>query len=91
VAPTRSLDELGQGAKISKDAKLFMQEAVSEFICFLTSQVNDNCQGENRRTMIGEDFLKALNDLGKEQQHARRRADPGRRQVKLQVDGGGGW
>jgi len=39
------------------------QEALSEFVCFLTSEVNDICREQQRRTMVGEDFLTALRSL----------------------------
>jgi len=40
-----------------------MQECVSEFICFLTSEVNDRCQQRQQRLMSARDFIKALHDL----------------------------
>ena len=51
-------------AKISQDSKHLMQEAVTEFICFVTSEVNDLCLEEQRRVMAGADFAEALNKLG---------------------------
>lgn len=54
---------LPDGAKISREAKRFMQECVSEFICFLTSEVNDRCQQRQQRLMTARDFITALHDL----------------------------
>lgn len=51
-------------AKVSKDAKECMQECVSEFISFITSEASDNCQGEKRKTINGEDILYAMTTLG---------------------------
>ena len=38
-------------SKISKDARETMQECVTEFLLFVTSEANDICQEENRRTI----------------------------------------
>lgn len=53
--------------KIAKDAKECMQECVSEFICFITSEAADNCRQEKRKTIAGEDVLTAMVRLGFEQ------------------------
>jgi len=58
------VQELPEGTKISRDAKAIMQEAVSEFICFVVSEVADNCNGESKRTMHGVDIIEALEALG---------------------------
>mmetsp|Transcript_30589 Transcript_30589/g.103909 ORF Transcript_30589/g.103909 Transcript_30589/m.103909 type:complete len:97 (-) Transcript_30589:607-897(-) len=39
--------------KIAKDAKEAVQECVSEFICFITSEASDRCQTEKRKTING--------------------------------------
>ena len=52
-----------QNAKIARDARAFMQELVSEFICFLTSEVNDICIASRRRVMSAKDFVEAANNL----------------------------
>lgn len=51
-------------AKVSKDAKECMQECVSEFISFITSEASDKCLREKRKTINGEDILYSLHDLG---------------------------
>lgn len=51
-------------AKVSKDAKECMQECVSEFISFITSEASDKCVREKRKTINGEDVLYSLHDLG---------------------------
>lgn len=51
-------------AKIAKDAKECVQECVSEFISFITSEAAEKCQTEKRKTIGGEDILLAMNLLG---------------------------
>lgn len=51
-------------AKVSKDAKECMQECVSEFISFITSEASDRCLREKRKTINGEDILYSMYDLG---------------------------
>lgn len=51
-------------AKISKDAKECVQECVSEFISFITSEAAEKCQMEKRKTIGGEDILYAMITLG---------------------------
>ncbi|XP_060186646.1 nuclear transcription factor Y subunit B-6-like [Lycium barbarum] len=51
-------------AKISDDAKETIQECVSEFISFVTSEANDRCQREQRKTIMAEDMLWAMSKLG---------------------------
>lgn len=41
-----------------------VQECVSEFICFITSEASDKCQQEKRKTINGEDILWAMSTLG---------------------------
>lgn len=50
--------------KIAKDARECVQECISEFISFVTSEASDRCQVEKRKTINGEDVLYALNTLG---------------------------
>lgn len=50
--------------KLSKDAKMCVQECVSEFISFVTSGAVDKSQAEKRKTLNGEDVLYALYTLG---------------------------
>ncbi|KAG5640417.1 Nuclear transcription factor Y subunit B-3 [Asterophora parasitica] len=51
-------------AKIAKDAKECVQECVSEFISFITSEAAEKCQLEKRKTIGGEDILYAMTTLG---------------------------
>ena len=51
-------------AKIAKDAKETVQECVSEFISFITSEASDKCQREKRKTINGDDLLWAMMTLG---------------------------
>jgi histone H3/H4 len=55
---------LPDNAKISKEAKECMQECVSEFIAFITSEAVEKCRQEKRKTVSGEDILFALASLG---------------------------
>ncbi|GAB1599614.1 nuclear transcription factor Y subunit beta-like [Argonauta hians] len=50
--------------KIAKDAKECVQECVSEFISFITSEASERCQHEKRKTINGEDILFAMSTLG---------------------------
>ena len=58
---------LPTNAKIAKDARETMQECVSEFISFITSEASDKCLQEKRKTINGEDILWALSALGFDQ------------------------
>ncbi|KAJ8500963.1 hypothetical protein OPV22_011515 [Ensete ventricosum] len=51
-------------AKIADDAKEMIQECVSEYISFITSEANERCQREQRKTVTAEDVLWAMNKLG---------------------------
>ncbi|KAL5974367.1 hypothetical protein ACLOJK_031031 [Asimina triloba] len=51
-------------AKISDDAKETVQECVSEYISFITSEANERCQREQRKTITAEDVLWAMSKLG---------------------------
>mmetsp|Transcript_17136 Transcript_17136/g.43942 ORF Transcript_17136/g.43942 Transcript_17136/m.43942 type:complete len:135 (+) Transcript_17136:442-846(+) len=55
---------LPPNAKIAKDAKETVQECVSEFISFITSEASDKCQREKRKTINGDDLLWAMTTLG---------------------------
>lgn len=57
-------NSLPKTAKISKEAKECMQECVSEFISFITSQAAEKCLIEKRKTLNGEDILYSLYSLG---------------------------
>jgi len=51
-------------AKIAKDAKECVQECVSEFISFITSEAAEKCMMEKRKTIGGEDVLHGMLSLG---------------------------
>ncbi|KAG8374262.1 hypothetical protein BUALT_Bualt11G0113300 [Buddleja alternifolia] len=55
---------LPANGKIAKDAKETVQECVSEFISFVTSEASDKCQREKRKTVNGDDLLWAMATLG---------------------------
>lgn len=55
---------LPSSAKVSKEAKECMQECVSEFISFVTSEASDRCAADKRKTINGEDILISLHALG---------------------------
>ncbi|XVE68970.1 hypothetical protein DITRI_Ditri09bG0112900 [Diplodiscus trichospermus] len=55
---------LPSNGKIAKDAKDTVQECVSEFISFITSEASDKCQKEKRKTINGDDLLWAMATLG---------------------------
>ncbi|KAJ8665716.1 hypothetical protein QAD02_007378 [Eretmocerus hayati] len=57
----RAIPESG---KIAKDARECVQECVSEFISFITSEASDRCHIEKRKTINGEDILYAMTTLG---------------------------
>ncbi|CDY18462.1 BnaA04g21250D [Brassica napus] len=58
---------LPANGKIAKDAKEILQECVSEFISFVTSEASDKCQREKRKTINGDDLLWAMATLGFEE------------------------
>ncbi|KAJ4771022.1 Nuclear transcription factor Y subunit B [Rhynchospora pubera] len=53
-----------ENGKIAKDAKESVQECVSEFISFITSEASDKCAREKRKTINGDDLLWAMATLG---------------------------
>ncbi|KAJ0092240.1 nuclear transcription factor Y subunit B-5-like [Pistacia vera] len=55
---------LPPNAKISKEAKETMQECVSEFISFITSEASEKCKKERRKTVNGDDICWAMGTLG---------------------------
>ncbi|KAJ7032899.1 histone-fold-containing protein [Mycena alexandri] len=50
--------------KIGKDAKECVQECVSEFISFISSEAAEHSFNEKRKTIGGEDILHAMSNLG---------------------------
>ena len=57
---------LPSNAKIAKDGKETIQNCVSEFISFITSEASEKCQQEKRKTINGDDILWAMSTLGME-------------------------
>ena len=55
---------LPSNAKIAKEAKECVQECISEFIAFITSEASEKCMQEKRKTVNGEDVLFAMTSLG---------------------------
>ncbi|KOO28859.1 histone-like transcription factor [Chrysochromulina tobinii] len=55
--------ELPKDAKIARDAKVLMQEMVSEFICFITSEANDVSIAMGRKALTPDDILAAFENL----------------------------
>ncbi|CAH0555409.1 unnamed protein product [Brassicogethes aeneus] len=61
----KAIPETGKvNNKIAKDARECVQECVSEFISFITSEASDRCHMEKRKTINGEDILFAMSSLG---------------------------
>jgi len=50
-------DALPPNAKIAKDARETMQECVSEFISFVTSEASERCKNDKRKTINGDDLI----------------------------------
>lgn len=55
---------LPENAKLSKESKVAVQECLSEFISFVTSEACERCSKERRKTINGEDLISALEILG---------------------------
>ncbi|KAG5519165.1 hypothetical protein PMAC_002253 [Pneumocystis sp. 'macacae'] len=55
---------LPKNAKVAQKAKKCMQECVSEFVSFITSEASEKCYHEKRKTINGEDILFAMTNLG---------------------------
>ncbi|KAH7843543.1 hypothetical protein Vadar_017939 [Vaccinium darrowii] len=55
---------LPPNAKIADDAKETVQQCVTEYINMVTSEANDRCHGEERRTITADDILWAMERLG---------------------------
>mmetsp|Transcript_16416 Transcript_16416/g.20991 ORF Transcript_16416/g.20991 Transcript_16416/m.20991 type:complete len:167 (-) Transcript_16416:750-1250(-) len=60
---------LPKDGKIAKDAKENVQECVSEFISFITSEASEKCLHEKRKTINGDDILCAMQTLGFDTYH----------------------
>ncbi|GMR47908.1 hypothetical protein PMAYCL1PPCAC_18103, partial [Pristionchus mayeri] len=53
-----------ESGKMSKESKEAVQEAVSEFISFITSEASDKCIEEQRKTITCDDLLNAIEGMG---------------------------
>ena len=53
--------------KISKEARECVQECVSEFISFITCESCEITMAEKRKTINGEDIIRAMTDLNFDQ------------------------
>lgn len=62
--PIPTPQALPSSAKVAKDGKDTIQECVSEFVSFITSEASDKCQREKRKTINGDDILWAMSTLG---------------------------
>ncbi|KAL7111268.1 hypothetical protein ACP275_05G077800 [Erythranthe tilingii] len=51
-------------AKVADDAKEAIQECISEFISFITTEANRRCRHDYRTTVTPEDVLAAMASLG---------------------------
>jgi nuclear transcription Y subunit beta len=58
---------LPKQAKISSSSKELIQSCCIEFISFLTSEANEKCLLEKRKTINGDDILYAMKVLGFEE------------------------
>ncbi|WUR04201.1 CBFD-nfyb-HMF domain-containing protein [Vairimorpha necatrix] len=50
-------------AKVAKEAKELMQRSASEFIAIITCRAREICEAESRKTVTGEDLIRAMEDL----------------------------
>jgi histone H3/H4 len=50
-------------AKISREARETMQECVTEFLLFVTSEAQEICEEKKRKTIQGEDIIEAMKKL----------------------------
>ncbi|ONM11927.1 Nuclear transcription factor Y subunit B-8 [Zea mays] len=56
-----------ENGKIARDARESIQECVSEFISFITSEASDKCVKERRKTINDDDIIWSLGTLGFEE------------------------
>lgn len=50
--------------KVSREAKFLMEECVTEFICFISSEAAEKCRQERRKTVNAADILEVMKQLG---------------------------
>lgn len=56
-------DTIPENAKISKESKELMVKCASEFIAIITCKAKNICECEARKTITGEDLIRAMEDL----------------------------
>ena len=56
--------ELPEDAKIARSAKVMMQEIVTEFLCFITSEANDISLTKGHKAVTQDDVVQAFENLG---------------------------
>jgi nuclear transcription Y subunit beta len=62
--PSSQMTEMGSSAtKISREARETMQECVTEFLLFVTSEAQEICELNKRKTIQGEDIIAAMKKL----------------------------
>lgn len=84
--------------KVADDAKETIQECVTEFISYITSEANARCHNECRKTITPEDVVAAMGALGFHAYvhpltlflHNYRAQDPHRRPMPATRGGGNG-
>uniref|UniRef100_A0A6V3INM4 Transcription factor CBF/NF-Y/archaeal histone domain-containing protein n=1 Tax=Lotharella globosa TaxID=91324 RepID=A0A6V3INM4_9EUKA len=55
---------LPANAKVAKEAKDCIQECVTEFIGFITSEASDRLAKDDRKTITGNDIIDSMRALG---------------------------
>ncbi len=56
-------ESLSKDTKISKEARECVQECVSEFIAFITCEACEITKEEKRKTINGDDIIRAMKEL----------------------------
>ncbi|KAJ8934738.1 hypothetical protein NQ318_022810 [Aromia moschata] len=56
-------EALPESVNIGKDARSALSRAASVFILYITSQASNEAQKANRKTLVGQDVITALEEL----------------------------
>ncbi|CAG9824869.1 unnamed protein product [Phaedon cochleariae] len=56
-------EALPDSVNIGKDARSALSRAASVFVLYVTSQASNEAQKVNRKTLVGKDVIKALEEL----------------------------
>ncbi|RZB40063.1 CBFD NFYB HMF domain containing protein [Asbolus verrucosus] len=56
-------DALPDGVNVGKDARSALSRATSIFVLYITSQASKEAQKANRKTLLGQDIIAALEEL----------------------------